>query len=281
MVRFSTNVMISVEPLFSRFNCFEAPLTIEERIAWKRRHQYAQPMVPSENSLFFVSEDILPSFINNTAIEKVILNSNVEEHYRILRLLVHQALKILFESRSFSKWSYFYSKKDYMTTIQGRFGLSYNVFNGVKPRVFFEDGYCMIAFDYSSKIFTRFPTNLRSFDAVKYLFLLTLCEECPESSTCENIQHKVSKFLRMDNPRVFMFDLEGKEFDCPVSSVRIESRPRVMKGEYTRILRRTAITTSEEHQFLLEFVNNVSGGNFVLNLGSDIAFSWLELEAQS
>ena len=78
-----------------------------------------------------------------------------------------------------------------------------------------------------------------------------------------------------------MFYIEGKEFDCPVSSVRIESRRRVMKGEYARILRQTAITTSEEHQFLLGFVNNVSDGNFVLNLGSNIAFSWLELEAQS
>ena len=281
MVRFLTNVMISVEPLFSQFNCFRVPLVIEEREAWKRRHQYAQPMAPSENYLFLVSKEILPSFINNKAIEKVILNSNVEKHYRILRFLVLQALKILFESQNFSKWRNFYSKKDYMATIKGRFGLLYNVFNGVEPRVFFENGYCMIAFDYSSKIFTRFPTSLESLDAVKKFFLLTLCENCQESSTCENVQHKVSKFLRIDHPRVFMSDIEGKEFDCPVSNVRIESSPRIMKGEYTRILRQTAPTTFEEHQFLYDLVNNLSGGSFVLDLGSDIAFSWLELEAQS
>jgi len=168
-----------------------------------------------------------------------------------------------------------------MATIKGRFGLLYNVFNGVEPRVFFENGYCMIAFDYSSKIFTRFPTSLESLDAVKKFFLLTLCENCQESSTCENVQHKVSKFLRIDHPRVFMSDIEGKEFDCPVSNVRIESSPRIMKGEYTRILRQTAPTTFEEHQFLYDLVNNLSGGSFVLDLGSDIAFSWLELEAQS
>ena len=283
MARFLTNVMISIEPYFSQFNCFKAPLEIEEREAWKRRHQYAQSMAPSEKFLFFVSKESPPSFINDKAIAKVTLNSNVGEHYRILRYLVHQALKIFFESREFSKWRSLYSKEDYMTTIKGRFGLSYNVFNGVKPRVFFENGYCMIAFDYSSMIFTRFPTmSARKYpDALKKFFLITLCEDCLESSTCKNIHHKVSKFLRLEHSRVFMVDIEGKEFDCPVSNIRIESNPRVMKGEYTRILRRTAPTTFEEHQFVFELVNSLSGGNFILDLGRDIAFSWLELEAQS
>ena len=281
MARFLTNVMISMEPYFLQFNCFKAPLTIEETEAWKRRHRYAQPMVPSENFLFFVSKEGVPSFVNRKTVEMVTLSSNIEEHYRILRFLVHQALKIFFESRRFSKWRNFYSKKDYMTTIKGRFGLSYNVFNGVRPRVFFENGYCIIAFDFSSKIFTRFPTNLKDFDTLKKFFLITLCEDCPESSTCKNIQHKVSRFVRFDRSRVFMVDIEGKEFDCPFSNIRIESSPRVMKGEYTRILRRTAPTTFGEYQFLFELVNNLSGGNFILDLGSDIAFSWLELEAQS
>jgi hypothetical protein len=169
-----------------------------------------------------------------------------------------------------------------MTTIPGRFGLSFNIFKGIKPTVSFENGYCMIAFEYSSMIFTRLPTisNSEYPDVLEKFFLITLCEDCPESSICKNVHHKVSKFLRLEHSKVFMVDIEGKEFDCPVSNVRIESNPRVMKGEYTRILRQTAPTTSEEHQFVFELVDSLSGGNFILDTGRDVAFSWLELGAQ-
>jgi len=279
MARFLTNVMISKKPYFLEFDCFKAPLLIEEKEAWKKRHQYDQPMAPSGNFLFFVSKEDLPSFIDDKAVVNVRLNSNVPEQYRILRFLVHQALKILFESRGFSKWRAFYSKKDYMRTIEGRFGLLYNVFNGVKPRVFFENGYCMIAFEHSSMIFTRLP-SAGNFEIFKgKLYLITICENCKESSTCENIQHEVSRFSRLEKPRVFIVDIEGKEFDCPISSVRIESTPMIMKGEYARVLHLTTPTTSEESQFLFELVNILSEGDFILDLGRNIDFSWLELEA--
>jgi len=278
VARFLTNVMISDKPYFLQFSCFKAPLVIDEKEAWKRRHQYAQPMVPSENFLFFVSRKDSPPFIDDKAINEVTLNSNIKDDYRILRYLVHQALKIFFESSEFQKWRSFYSKKDHMTTIKGRFGLSYNVFNGVKPKVFFENGYCMIPFEYSSMIFTRLHTP-KDFEPLKKLFLITLCEDCPESSDCENIKHKVSKFLRQSSSRVFMIDVEENKFNCPISSVRVESNPKVMKGEYTRILRRTALTTFEEYHFLSKLVSTLSEGNFILDLGRDIAFSWLKLEA--
>jgi len=76
-----------------------------------------------------------------------------------------------------------------------------------------------------------------------------------------------------------MIDVEENKFNCPISNVRVESNPKVMKGEYTRILRRTALTTFEEYHFLSKLVNTLSEGNFILDLGRDIAFSWLKLEA--
>ena len=280
MAKFLTNVMISEEPYFAQFDCFKAPLLIEEREAWRRRHQHIQPMAPSENYLFFVSQKDLPSFVNENLIDRVALHASLKEHSRILRFLVHQALKILFESRGFSKWRRLYSKKNYMSPIRGRFGLSYNVFSGVQPNVSFEDGHCMIAFPYSSKIFTRLRL-IKDPDVFQKLLLITLCEDCLESTTCKNIQHKISRLLRLVGSRVFLRDIEGKEFDCPLSNVRIESNPRIMKGEYTRILRQTAPSTFEEHQFLSNLVSSLSGRDLVLDLGRDITFSWLELEAQS
>jgi len=281
MVRFRTNVMISNKPYFLKFACFKAPLMIEEREAWKRRHDYNQAMAPLESSLFFVSKKDTPSFINDKQIDEVSLNSDADRDRRILNFLVHQALKILLESNGFTKWWSFYSKKDYMMKISGRFGLSYDVFNGVKPRVSFENGYSLIAFEYGSMIFARFPTSLADRDALKELYLVTLCDDCRESSTCKYTSHKASKLLRVSQSRVFMIDVEGKEFNCPITDVRIESNPRTMKGEYARILRSTAPTTYDEHQFLFDCINAISGGNLVLNLGVGIAFSWLEMEAQS
>ena len=57
-----------------------------------------------------------------------------------------------------------------------------------------------------------------------------------------------------------------------------ESNPRVMRGEYARILRQTAPTTYEEQNFVSELVNSLSEDAFTLNLGRPISFSWLELE---
>ena len=282
MASFLTNIMISLEPHFSQFNCFRAPLKIDERDAWKERHKYTQPMVPSENFLFFVSKKSPPSFIDTEAIVEVTLNSNDEEHYRILRYLVHQTLRIFLVSKGLSEWNNFYTKKEFMTSINGRFGRTYNIFNGIRHTVFFEEGYCLIAFNQSSKIFTKLPTSdiQKTIDTLRKFSLITLCEDCKETNVCQNVHHKVSKFSRLEDSRVFMVDIEGREFDCPVSSVRIESNPRVMKGEYARILRRTALTTSEEQHFVSELVNSLSKGDFKLDLGKEICFSWLKLEAE-
>ncbi|MDH5439472.1 MAG: hypothetical protein OEY31_02565 [Candidatus Bathyarchaeota archaeon] len=270
--------MISDEPWFLRFGCLSAPLMIEEKEAWKRRHEYPQPIVPSRKILYFVSKEDSPIFIDKEAIDEVTLNSNAKDHYNILRFLVHQALKILFELNDFSKWRGFYSKRDYMAAVSGRFGLNYSVFSGVIPRAFFENGYCMIAFDYGSMVFARFSRTIDR-DILKKLFLITLCEDCPESYSCPNTRHKVSRFSRLGNTRVFMVDIEGGKFGCPDSYVRVESSPRVMKGEYSRILRLTAPTTAKEQQFVSDLIKTVSRDDFKLNLGRDFAFSWLELEA--
>jgi hypothetical protein len=163
-----------------------------------------------------------------------------------------------------------------MTTIIGRFSVPYNVFSGITPVVFFRQGYCLISLKPGARIFTK----VKSLKDVAYLeqeFFITLCDLCPESSTCGNVQHKVSRYLKA-NERMYMVDITGKAFDCPISMVRIESSPRDLRGEYGRILERTATRTSEEYVFVSQLINKISAKNvLILNLGADVTFSRLIL----
>jgi len=274
MGRFLTNILISNTPYFSEFKCLKAPLTVDEKEAWKKRHSYSQPMAPFKNELFFVSTDENITFIDGNAVQDVTLTCDQEKDYRILRFLVKQALKIHLEKHGFQPFRNFYSHNRYMTTIIGRFNVPYDVFSGITPLVFFRQGYCLISLKPETKIFTK----VKSLKNVAYLeqkFFITLCNLCPESNTCGNLQHKVSRYLKA-NKRMHMVDITGKSFDCPISMVRIESSPRDLRGEYGRILERTAPRTSEEYGFLSQLINEISDKNIlILNLGVDVTFSRL------
>jgi hypothetical protein len=277
MGRFLTNTLISDSAYFSKFKCFKAPLTVNETEAWKERHSCAQPMAPFEDQLFFVSKDENISFINSDAIESVTLNSNHEKDDRILRFIVHHALSIYLEDRGLQRCRNFYSHKRYMTTVTGRFDVSYNVFTGIAPIVFFRQGCCLITLKPEANIFTKVK-SVEDLVGPEKFYLITLCDICPEGATCENVQHKISHYCKANKRRIHMVDITGKEFDCPSNVVRIESSPRTMKGEYGRILERTAPKTFQEYQFLSKIIDEVSEeGSFVLNLGIGITFSRLIL----
>ncbi|MEM2112077.1 MAG: hypothetical protein QXX08_09420 [Candidatus Bathyarchaeia archaeon] len=274
MGRFLTNILISTAPCFSEFKCLKAPLTVDEKEAWRERHSYLQPMAPFKNELFFVSMDENIPFIDGNAVQDVTLTCNQEEDYKILRFLVKQALKIQLEKHGFQSFRNFYSHNRYMTTIIGRFNVPYDVFLGITPTISFKQGYCLISLKPGAKIFTQ----VKSVKDVAYLeqkFFITLCNLCPESSACENTQHKVSRYVRA-NKRMYMVDITGKAFDCPSSMVRVESSPRDLRGEYGRILERTAPRTSKEYEFLSQLINEISEKDILtLNLGVDVTFSKL------
>jgi hypothetical protein len=276
MVDMSTNVMISNLPQFLNFGCFKAQLLIEEKEAWRERHKYGQAMAPIQNFLFFVSNKDEFPFINKDSIENVVLNSDAKEDRRILSFLVHQALRIMLKQRNLFRWRNFYSKEDQVALIQGNYGSAYDVFRGIVPRIFFEKGYCMIVFEPVSRVFFRIM-NPKNINFLENPIGFCMCGNCNEADKCKNARYQVSKLLKVNRFRATMVDIEGKTFDCPFSQVRIETRQKPTAGEYARILAQTAISPLDECKFVHGLVDSLSNDPFILPMGNEIAFCWLEL----
>ena len=274
MVKILTNVMESSETIFSSFECFKAELTIEERKAWKERHTYDQPMMPTQNTLFFVSEKQEIHFIEKETIERAILNSNLKQDYHILSHLAHQALRIALKEENLFRWKNFYSDEAHLVNVKGNYGRYFDVFKGIIPRVFFENGSCIIAFDPVSKVFSRVINPIKaSLDQTGFC----MCSSCEEKSTCAHGRNRVSKIHEIRRERVAMVDIEGNRFDCPLSQVLIETKQRPTGGEYSQILAQTVVSPFEEHKYVHEIVDSIADSHLVLNLGKNVSFSWLEL----
>lgn len=280
MGKFLTNVLMSDIACFSKFRCLKAPLIVDEKEAWKKRHFFLQPMAPFENYLFFFSKSEKIPFIDSGKIRDVILTSNRSKDYRVLRFLVSQALKICLEGQGFQKFGNFYSHNRYMEEIIGRFGLSYNVLSGITPMVSFKEGYCLISLRPTARIFAEIRSSSKSLFESARQFVITLCNKCPECKSCENADHKASRCQKISG-RVSMSDVAGKIFDCPSSMVRIETGPHDLAGEYVRILERTASRTSDEYEFLSQLITQISmNGKITLSLGIDVPFSRLIIEGE-
>lgn len=276
MVGLTTNVMISNKPYFAAFNCLKAQLLIGEIEAWKERHKFDQPMVPSGNMLFFVSNENTPLFINKQSVENVVLDSSLKDDCRVLSFLLHQALKIKLKTEELFQWKNFYTSPKNIATVNGKLGRQYHVFMGIIPRVFFEKGYGMIVFEPTSKVFSKFD-NSRDANQFNETVGFCMCENCGEAGICESLKFQVGRVVKIDKGRVTMFNIEGKKFDCPSSRVFVETREKATSGEYSGIIRQTAISTKEEHDFVHNFVGSFSDDRLKLNLGIEAEFSWLVL----
>jgi len=277
MVNISTNVLISNEPAFLEFSCNKAELLISEREAWKNRHQYDTAMAPYQNTLFFVSQKELPSFIKKESIEETFLRSDHEQDRRLLTFLANQALKIKLRQKGLFRLGNFHFKEEDISAIKGNSGSSYDVIRGVKPRICFEQGYCLIVFEPVSKIFERISTiSINS--SLERLLGICMCNNCNEHIACEKEKHQIMNIEKTDKSRILMHDIKGGRADCPAAYVRCEASRRTMAGDYSAILRQTAINSLDEYTFVSGFVNALSKGSLVLDLGKGIAFSWLQLE---
>lgn len=276
MVSLATNVMISNKPYFAEFNCLKAQLLIGETEAWRERHKFDQPMAPSGNMLFFVSVQNMPSFLEKQSIEKVTLNSNLSVDRRILTFIAHQALKIKLKKEELFQWRNFYTSQKNIAVIKGKAGNQYDVFRGVFPKIFFEKGYCMIVFEPSSKVFSQLNISVGTCQFEETVGFC-ICENCGETGVCESLRFQVGRVVGIEKGRVLMINIEDKKFDCPLSSVLVETRERPTSGEYSSIIRQTAISTKEEHDFVYSFVDSFSHQGLKLDLGFETDFSWLML----
>jgi len=270
MGRFTTNILISSEPYFEHFRCLKAPLTVSETEAWKLRHKYRSPMVPSEKHMFYVDQALELDFVDSTEVREVSLNP--EKHSFILRNLVQSAIRILFENNMFTyRRGIFLHPK--FTKAFTRHGTTYTIFNGINPIVTFQNGYGIIKLRPSSKIFLKVPRiTLGS-------WVITMCDICDKSVQCTNKNHKISKAISISRKKISLEDIDGSKFICPIDMVRVEASPETMRGSYAGVLARTSITVKEEASCISEVIDLLSfEEGVILNFNSDLQIEFNLLE---
>jgi len=262
MGRYKSNIMITDQPYFVEFNCFRAPLLIVERDAWKRRYEYRSPMVPSEKFLYFTDPTLNITFIDGKEIESI--SVNWRDYFFILQKLVHSALKILFEDKMFVRYKGTYIHPTFKQEFS-RLGVTYTIFNGVRPIVSFQGGYGIIKLPLESKIF------LEVRGTVSQEWVVALCDICDKKHECENVKHKISRIQARKKRIIMLKDIDGLEFECPSEMVRIEARPQVMKGEYAAILTRTSLRTRDESALVSTILDMLSSnrGKIVLSFSEE------------
>ena len=271
MGRFTTNILISEKPHFEDFKCVKALLSVSETEAWNLRYKYRSPMAVSEKHMFYTDQTLKLDFIDTTKVREASLNP--KKHLFVLRNLVHSAIRILFEDNMFTYRKGVLIHPKFMKPFT-RHGTTYAIFNGINPIVTFQNGYGIIKLRPTSKIFLEVPKiPLES-------WVITMCDICDKHLQCPNIRHKISKVISISRKKLFLEDIDGLKFACPVDTVRVEASPRTMRGSYLGVLARTALTMKEESTFISQVIDLISSeeGGVILNFDSDLQIEFNLLE---